>query len=81
MTIHERNIQALTLEIYKTVNGLNPSFMSNIFELKYSNYPLRRQYLTYPNPNTVSYGTDTFGFKGSNLWGSLPDDIRNAVKS
>ena len=78
VTIHERNIQALTLEIYKTVNGLNPSFMSNIFELKCSTYPLRRKYLTYPKPNTVSYGTDTFGFKGSNLWGSLPDDIRNA---
>ena len=52
--------------------------MSNIFELKCSKYPLRKQYLTYPKPNTVSYGTDTFGFKGSNLWGSLPDDIRNA---
>ena len=30
--IHEKNIQALTLEIYKTINGLNPSFMPDIFQ-------------------------------------------------
>ena len=35
VTIHERNIQALILEIYKTISGLNPSFMTNIFNLKH----------------------------------------------
>ena len=78
VTIHERNIQALSLEIYKTINGFNPSFMNNIFELKNSKYPLRRQNLAYPNPKSVFYGIDTFGYKACNLWGSLPDDIRNA---
>ena len=78
VTIHERNIQALTLEIYKTINGLNPSFMTEIFHLKRSNYPIRRQNLVYPNPKTVAYGIDTFGFKGNNLWSLLPNKIRNS---
>ena len=83
VTIHERNIQALSIEIYKTLNGLNPSFMNDIFKLKSSIYPLRSQNLIYPNPKTVTYGIETFGFNGSKLWGSLPDDVRNAkdVKS
>ena len=78
VTIHERNIQALTLEIYKTINGLNPTFMTDIFQLKCSNYPLRRQNFVYPNPKTVAYGIDTFGFKGSKIWRSLPEKSRNA---
>ena len=70
--------EILSLGIYKTINGFNPSFMNNIFELKKLKYPLRRQNLAYPNPKTVAYGIDTFGYKACNLWGSLPDDIRNA---
>ena len=78
VTIHERNIQALSLEIYKTINGFNPTFMNNIFELKNPKYSLRRQILAYPNPKTIAYGIDTFGYKSCNIWGSLPDTIRNA---
>ena len=36
--IHHRNIQALTLEIYKTLNNLNPQFMKEVFCLKQQNY-------------------------------------------
>ena len=31
MTVHLHNIQALTLEIYKTLNNLNPTLMNEIF--------------------------------------------------
>jgi hypothetical protein len=34
VTIHQRNIQALILEIYKTLNNFNPTFMKEIFCLK-----------------------------------------------
>ena len=78
VTVHERNIQALSLEIYKTMNGLNPTFMNNIFQLKSHNYSLRRQNFVYPNPKTITYGIDTFGYKSCNIWGSLPNDIRKA---
>lgn len=35
-TIHERNIQALAIEMYKTKNNDNPSFMKEIFVEKTS---------------------------------------------
>ena len=41
VTIHHKNIQALVIEIYKTVKTLNPVFMKEIFSLKPHNYPLR----------------------------------------
>ena len=76
VTIHQRNIQALILEIYKTLNNLNPAFMNEIFYLKEHNYSTRIQNLVYPNPRTVSYGLDTFGYKATQLWNKIPDEIK-----
>ena len=33
-TVHERNIQALGIELYKVVNGLSPVIMTQVFPLK-----------------------------------------------
>ena len=34
VTIHQKNLQLLMIEIYKTKHDLNPSFMKQIFEEK-----------------------------------------------
>ena len=86
VTIHHKNIQALAIEIYKTMNDLNPVFMKEIFSLKPHNYPLRTQNLVYPNPRTVSYGLESFGYKASQIWKNIPIEIQksediSAVKS
>ena len=78
-TIHHRNIQLLTLEIYKSLNNLNPQFMKEVLYLKQNNYPLRNQSMAYPNPRTMSYGFETFGYKGRQLWHNLPEKIRNVT--
>ena len=76
VTIHQRNIQLLTLEIYKTQKDLNPKFMKGVFSIKKHNYPTRRQPLEYPNPRTTTYGLQSFGYKASQLWNSIPRDIQ-----
>ena len=45
VTIHQRNIQALAIEIHKTLNNLNPIFMKEIFSLNEHKYSTRRQSL------------------------------------
>ena len=75
ITIHQRNIHALVLEIYKTINNLNPNFMDEIFCVKQHNYPTRNQNLVYKNPRTVSYGLET---KACQIWNSIPQEIRIA---
>ena len=79
VTIHHRNIQILTLEIYKSLHNLNPVFMKNVFCLKQQKYSLRNQSLMYPNPRTVSYGLETFGYRGSQLWHNLPREIQECT--
>ena len=78
VTIHHKNIQALAIEIYKTMNDLNPVFMKEIFSLKPHNYPLRTQNLVYPNPRTVSYGLESFGYKASQIWKNIPIEIQKS---
>ena len=78
VTNHERNIQTLTLEIYKTLNNLNPTFMNEIFYLKEQHYNTRKQNLVYPNPRTVSHGLESFGYKATQLWSKIPNKIQQA---
>ena len=39
-TIHQHNLQLLMIEIFKTKNNLNPTFMKNIFEERNIQYSL-----------------------------------------
>ena len=41
VTIHQRNLQLLTTEIFKTKNELNPKIMEEIFTFKNVDYDLR----------------------------------------
>ena len=77
-TIHERNIKSLNIEVYKSLHDLNPVFMKDIFSLKAHNYHTRKQQLKYPNPRTVTYGLETFGYRATQTWESLPNDTREA---
>ena len=77
VTIHNRNIQALSLEIYKTMHELNPVFMKDIFHLRKQNYTTRNEQICHPNPRTVTYGLESFGYKATQIWRSIPYDIRN----
>ena len=78
VTIHQRNIQVLASEIYKTQKDLNPKFMKEIFSMKKHNYPMRKQPLEYPNPRTVTYGLGSVGYKASQIWNSIPNNIQEA---
>ena len=44
VTIHQRNLQLLTTEIYKTKHDLNPKFMGEIFVEKNISYGMRSRY-------------------------------------
>ena len=55
VTIHQRNTLTLALEIFKTENALNPSFMKNIFCPTQHNYNTRNKGFAHPNPRTVTY--------------------------
>ena len=79
VTLHTKNLQILMTEMYKTKNGLNPSFMQEIFRENTTHYNLRNNNeFTQPRVRSVSNGTESVPFKGPQLWETLPPTTRNS---
>ena len=81
ITIHQRNIHALAIEVYNTLNDLNPPFMKEMFCLKEHNYSTRRQQLSSEKPSTVTYGLESFKYKAGQIWRSLPREIQESDRT
>ena len=76
-----RRLRCLCIEIYKTLNDLNPSFMKEIFEKKDENRVTRDRYklnLNISRRNQVTFGAKSLKFYGSKLWNILPVNIKTA---
>ena len=68
LTIHKKNLQRLMVEIYKTINHLNPAYMWE----KDVPYNLRSKELCkIPFVNSQRYGISSLSFRGSLLWNAL----------
>ena len=66
VTIHQRNIQILTTEIFKVKNSLAPEIMTEVFELKEPHYNLRFEASHFKRENV--YAT----FRTKNMEYSTP---------
>ena len=63
-------LRYLCIEIYKTINNINPSFMKQIFQLRETNGTVRNQYklnLSVPKVNQVSYGEKRLRYYGPKI--------------
>ena len=67
------------IEIYKCIHKLNPKFMWELFPSRDLSYQLRTgsTKLIIPPIKTKSYGINSFIFRGSILWNSIPNSIKN----
>ena len=71
--IHQRNIQALAIEMFKVINGMSPEIMNKVFPLKEAlNYCSRFPFKSR-NVRTVAYGTETLNFMGPKIWSLVPN--------
>ena len=73
--------RTLCIEIYKTLNDLNPSFMKNIFKERETNRLVREKYklnLTVPKSNQFTFGTMSLKSYGPKIWNSLPYHIKSS---
>ena len=74
ITIDQRNMKALIIE---TIHQQNPVFMEKLFCIRQHKYSTDTQNVVRPNPRTVTYGTETFGYIGNQLWNKIPTMIEN----
>ena len=76
-----QRLRYLCTEICRTVNGLNPSYMKNVFKKSDTSRSKRTQHqnnLIVPRPNYYEFGTESFTSLGSKIWNSLPVNIKSA---
>ena len=78
-SIHDKNLQLLLTEIYKTLHNLNPSFMKEIFTERNTCYNLGNiSRISLSKPKSNCYGIESTTFMGSKLWQELTNDIKTS---
>ena len=76
-----RRQKTLCMEIYKTLNKLNPGYMNDIFKLKNTDRLTREKYnlnLEIPKLNQATFGTKILRSYGPKIWNVLPYHIKTS---
>ena len=77
--VHQKNLQSHMIEIYKTMNHLNPSYIWELIVKKDIPYNLRTKGLCrLPSAWSHRYGLNSLSFRGSLLWNTLDDELKRA---
>ena len=77
--MHVSRIKLPCIEILKTPNKLNPSFIQDIFIVKSSSYILREaKNSQHYSPNQVTFGSNSLRSLGPQIWNGLPNDMKSA---
>ena len=79
VTIHERNLQKLAIEMYKVKHNLSPAPVQEIFKQRNEVYDFRNnRYWEVPRVQNVNFGVETLRYRGIKTWDLIPDDIKNS---
>ena len=77
-TIHQKNLECLTKEIYKFLYGLFSPVINDIFEVRGNIYNLINfQSLYSVCIKTVRSGTEMVTYRSPQIWNLFSDDIEN----
>ena len=74
-TMKVNRSRGLCIEIYKSINNINPMYMNEIFKLRETSRAVRSYYnlnLDEPAINQVSFGDRSLRCYGPRNWNSLP---------
>ena len=77
--LSERRMRQKAIMMFKIVNGMAPPYLVDMFSRKHSNkvYHMRgsNQDLQLPKART-NYYKNSFAFTGTEVWNSLPTDLK-----
>ena len=78
VSIHHRNLRALSTEIYRIYNGMAPEIVTEIFPLRQQGQCNPRNWsdFTLPNVRTVNCGRDSIRYLSLKIWESIPANIK-----
>ena len=74
-----RRKKQLLISVFKSIHGLFPSYLQDMFVFRDSSYNLRNleNKLLLPKPRT-NYLKSSISYSGAALWNSLPVEVRSA---
>ena len=79
-TLHRNHCEILLKEVFKTKNGLNPSYMHEVFPDRDISYSLRSGSSFYRHKtSTTKHGLQTASNIGIHLWDSLPENVKGST--
>ena len=75
MSIHQRNIQLVAIEMFKVLRGLGPEIVRNLFNIDH--FSENRAFFR-PNVNSKHNGEDSIRYFGPVVWDNmLPDKLKS----
>ena len=78
VSIHHKNIQTLTTEVFKVVNSICPPFMKTFFDFRENRYNIRKfQEMRQQKVWTVRDGFETAPYCAHKLWSLVPADLKS----
>ncbi len=73
-------LRNMASEIFKALYGSTPIYIRDLFEEKDKIDNLHSTVsLKQPKCNTVTYGLNSFWYKGAKIWNDLPNKIKNSI--
>ena len=86
VSVHNRNLQYLAIELYKIKSGNVPFLLSEIFQKRsvpensvFGNLRSQTIFCNYHNPRSVRFGTETLRDLGPKIWNIIPIDINSST--
>ena len=73
--------RTLCIEIYKTLNNLNPGYMNDIFKLRNTDRLTREKHklnLEIPKPNQATFGIRSLRSYGPKIWNAVSYHIKTS---
>ena len=79
LCIRTNLIRLLAIELYKSINGMNPEYINQLFKPRISKYNFRNDCkLEQKKFNTYKYGYFSLQYFGSKLWNILPMNVKES---
>ena len=70
----------MALEIFKSLNDLNPSFMNILFN-KRNNINRRKNDLIFFKKNTITFGSNSLRCLSPHIWNTLPENTKEITSN
>ena len=75
VSIHQRNLQALAIEVFKVKIGTAPKILVELFNCRSNNYSLRNPSdFDRVNKNTVKFGENSLTYLAPIIWDQVPKE-------